>query len=399
MKRLAFTGLAAELVLLGAASHYAQTLPDSYYTQTGQSLSLSTLIPITAEQTDAVIPSMQTVTVPATETASLKLLGFFPIKEISITEVDTPVLIPGGEPFGIKLLIDGVMVVGMDTVDSSPPRCPAEQAGIEVGDVIVSVNGTAIATNEELQAEIAETDGQAAKLEVQRGSAFLTLSLQPAYSETSGCWQGGMWVRDSTAGIGTVTFYAQDGRFAGLGHAICDADTGAFIPLSSGEIAAVSIHGVQPGAAGKPGELQGCFLSSGSVGSLYLNNSAGVFGTVDSMQTALRGDRQGIPLALRQEVQTGPAEILSTISGTEPQRYEIEIESIDYRGTDSKNMIIHVTDEALLSQTGGIVQGMSGSPILQNGKLVGAVTHVFVNDPTRGYSIFAETMYSVGFGA
>ena len=196
-----------------------------------------------------------------------------------------------------------------------------------------------------------------------------------------------MWVRDSSAGVGTLTFVdAQAGVFAGLGHPISDSDTGERVALRSGEIVACQIVGCTGGTAGSPGELKGKFLSDHALGRICINGENGVYGTVS---TAIAG--QQTELAFAQEVLPGAAEILTTTSGETPRSYRVYIEKVN-DADPHRNMVLRVTDPALLVQTGGIVQGMSGSPILQNGRLVGAVTHVLVNDPTRGYGIFAQTM-------
>lgn len=201
-------------------------------------------------------------------------------------------------------------------------------------------------------------------------------------------------MRDSSAGIGTMTFYDPDsGSFGGLGHPICDTDTGDILPLDSGEAGPVEIFQVTKGTAGNPGMLQGRFTEDAPLGKLLCNNRCGIFGTLYHAPT----DAAPVPMGLKQDITTGPAQILCTVSGSEPEAYDIVIEEIDYSGTDStRNMTICVTDPTLLEITGGIVQGMSGSPILQDGKLIGAVTHVFVDDPTRGYGIFCENMVRYG---
>jgi stage IV sporulation protein B len=199
-------------------------------------------------------------------------------------------------------------------------------------------------------------------------------------------------VRDSSAGIGTLTWYNPETRvFTGLGHAVCDVDTGERMPLASGEAADAEITGCRKGRAGNPGELRGRFLSGHLIGTLKRNSASGIYGVLAD-DVSFPGEGERVPVAARREVLPGRAEILTTIHGTEPERYEIYIERVDSSVNSTRNMVIRVTDPRLLEETGGIVQGMSGSPILQNGKLVGAVTHVFVNDPSRGYAIFAETM-------
>ncbi|MDE5738420.1 MAG: SpoIVB peptidase, partial [Oscillospiraceae bacterium] len=211
----------------------------------------------------------------------------------------------------------------------------------------------------------------------------------PKYSVMEQCWQTGLWVRDSTAGIGTLTYYEPSSKcFGGLGHPICDADTGELIPLGSGVADTVTINGAIKGQAGSAGQLQGYFSAQEPIGTLDYNGKCGVFGHLENFPS----DAQAIPLALKQEITLGEAVILTTVQGNEPKAYSVEITALDYTD-DTQNMIIEVTDEELLNYTGGIVQGMSGSPIIQNGKLVGAVTHVFVSQPSMGYGIFAENMY------
>ena len=217
------------------------------------------------------------------------------------------------------------------------------------------------------------------------------MQVVPVKAASDEVYRCGIWVRDSSAGIGTVTFYdPSTGVFGGLGHAVCDVDTGGVMPLAEGQVVPVSIHGVQKGEAGTPGELQGSFLTTLSCGELRKNTETGVYGVLNRNPAA---GREAIPICLRQEVKEGPVQILTTISGTEPALYDAVIEKVSLGDhTPTKNLILRITDPELLSKTGGIVQGMSGSPILQDGKLAGAVTHVFVNDPTRGYGIFAENM-------
>jgi stage IV sporulation protein B len=226
-------------------------------------------------------------------------------------------------------------------------------------------------------------------LTVLRGEETLTMTLTPVYVPSEDGYLTGLWVRDSAAGIGTLTYYEPStGYFGGLGHPICDPDTGEQIPLASGEADAVVISGAVKGQPGMPGQLQGYFSAGESIGSLLCNSRCGIFGTLNEAPS----DIPAVPMGLKQEIVLGEATLLTTVSGDEPEAFTIEITSLDY-SKDTQNMIIEVTDEALLSRTGGIVQGMSGSPILQNGKLVGAVTHVFVGEPTMGYGIFAENMY------
>lgn len=394
IKCTAALGAAVLLQLYGTAAYYAWQLPDSYYVQTGSRLEVDTALHIAAVPTAHTVQAAVTAS-SAADTTSLRLFGIIPIKDVETQEIDTPMLVPCGEPFGIKLRMDGAMVVGMERIETaSGQRCPAQEAGIQTGDLIQSVDGTAIDSNQSLQEAIAESDGTPVTVTLTRSGETCTVTLTPAYAAADNRYEAGIWVRDSSAGIGTITFYEpESGSFGGLGHPICDADTGDILPFGSGEAAAVTISQVTKGVSGCAGMLQGSFSDDAPLGELLCNNRCGVFGTLYHNPSA----EEAIPMALKQEIQTGAAQILCTVSGDTPKAYDITLEEIDYSGTDStRNMTVCITDPELLEVTGGIVQGMSGSPILQNGKLVGAVTHVFVDDPTRGYGIFCENMVRYG---
>jgi stage IV sporulation protein B len=285
------------------------------------------------------------------------------------------------------------MIVGMSDIQQGTRSVnPAKDAGLKIGDILVSINGNTLTCNNDVATHVSASGGSAVSIGVLRGGTAMEVSLQPIKTASDDKYKAGIWVRDSSAGIGTLTYYdpATMG-FAGLGHAICDVDTGKMMPLSSGEIVGVNISGVHAGQSGSPGELRGTFTDDNAMGHLTCNSEMGIFGVLNypCIESA------AIPMAHMQEVQPGPATILATISGSYPQEFEIVIDKINYMdATATKNMVIRITDSRLLGSTGGIVQGMSGSPIIQNDMLVGAVTHVFVNDPTRGYAIFAEKMDS-----
>ncbi|MBE6851376.1 MAG: SpoIVB peptidase [Ruminococcus sp.] len=367
---------------------YAGTLPDSYYVRKGEPLQLSSAMPITANTADPVTASVISG-VPSSQ-VSLRLFGILPIKNVEIQQTDEIMLVPCGQAFGIRMLMDGIMVIELgEVITKDGTQHPAEEAGLREGDIIQEVNGSPVDSTECFRN--AACDGKPMHLTVQRGEDTYETELTPAYSVQQECFQTGLWVRDSTAGIGTLTYYEPaTGCFGGLGHPICDPDTGELIPLASGEADAVTISGARRGQSGVPGQLRGYFSAKEPIGTLSCNNRCGLFGVLHESPS----DRPAIPMALKQEITLGEAVILSTVTGDMPQTFSIEIKSIDYT-SDTQNMVIEVTDEALLAATGGIVQGMSGSPILQNGRLVGAVTHVFVGEPTQGYGIFAETMYEV----
>lgn len=320
---------------------------------------------------------------------SVKLFNIFPIKSAKVKVSRRRYVVPGGDAFGIRLYTKGVMVIRVDEVTtSSGSASPGKIAGLKEGDMIISVDGVDVYRNRELSAIFASSGGKALKLVIERDSKRKEISFTPVKCSEDSAFKGGLWIRDSTAGIGTITWYDRsNGIFAGLGHAVCDTDTGEIMPLSGGDAVEARIKGCYKGTGGSAGELCGVF-SSGTIGSLYINGETGVYGIMDSVED----NENVVPVALRQEVKTGTAQIICTVDDGGPQKYDIEIEKIINTTDTQRNLVVRITDDRLLEKTGGIVQGMSGSPILQNGMLVGAVTHVFVDDPTEGYGIFAQNM-------
>ena len=319
---------------------------------------------------------------------TLSLGGWLPVRTVRAFVGERPVLTVCGTPFGVKMFSEGALVVGFSDLSTADGFVnPAKKAGLKLGDRVIRIGRTQTETNDEVSAALDAAGGAELEVVYVRGGEQRQTILTPAWDAEAGQWRAGMWVRDSSAGVGTLTFADEErGTFAGLGHPISDSDTGESIALRSGEIVPCEITGCSKGTAGSPGELKGRFLSSRAIGSIRINGENGVYGTT---RTPFTG--QTMEVAFAQEVETGSAEIWSTVSGGAPRAYRVQIERIS--DADAKrNMVLRVTDPALLAQTGGIVQGMSGSPIVQNGRLVGAVTHVLVNDPTRGYGIFAQTM-------
>jgi len=268
---------------------------------------------------------------------------------------------------------------------------PAGEAGLRSGDVITSVNGQSVATTGDLSSAVAESGGLC-RLRVQRGGGSFSLTVTPV-RDGQDVFRLGAWVRDSATGIGTLTYYDEaTGTFGALGHPISDGDTGDILPAAGGSIYPAKIMGVRVGQRGDPGELHGTFVGDAkALGELQQNTAQGIFGTMNGYANPLFPD--GLPVGARSGVQLGEATILSTVDGGEVTRYACEITQVlSQSAAMTKSMVIKITDERLLGKTGGIVQGMSGSPIIQDGKLIGAVTHVLVNDPTRGYGIFIENM-------
>lgn len=296
-------------------------------------------------------------------------------------------LIPVGHTIGIKLFAEGVVVIGLAEVKTAQGTVtPAAACGLRVGDVIEEANGAEVASSEQFAALL--QSGGTVDLGISRDGESLTLTAQPVLGE-DGAYRLGAWIRDSMAGIGTVTFYdPATGTFGALGHGVTDSDTGMLLPLGDGAVMDATVKAVKRGNAGEPGELKGSFNLTEDMGVLYANTDRGVFGTMDGCGLA---DGDPVPVAQPGEVHAGAAVILSNVKGDAVEAYDIEITRV-LGSADTQNLLLQVTDDRLIEATGGIVQGMSGSPILQDGKLVGAVTHVMINDPQKGYGILIENM-------
>lgn len=308
----------------------------------------------------------------------------------SVSE-ETRMVIPLGKAVGIKLFSDGVLVVGLSPVETDQGDCyPGRDSGLKTGDLITHIDGEEVDTIEEIQQAVAQRGGETLAIQALRGQQQLQLTVAPV-ENSQGVYQLGVWLRDSMAGIGTMTFYDPDSQmFAALGHGINDVDTAMLMPLESGSIMPATVSDVKKGTSGQPGELHGEFDLTTDLGTLYANTGRGIFGHL--AQQSLVRNLQPVPVARQDEVKEGEAEILSNIRGDQVETFSIRITRVNNTGDGTRSLMLQVTDPELLESTGGIVQGMSGSPILQNGKLVGAVTHVLVNDPTRGYGILAQDM-------
>ncbi len=295
---------------------------------------------------------------------------------------------PSGEACGIKILSDGILVISVTDIESVPS--PAKKAGIIPGDFIKSINGNSLTNSDDFIERVKELKAEEFEIEFERTGQMRKTKIKPVLSD--GEYVLGMWVRDSIAGLGTLTFYSNDKKnFSALGHSISDADTGEIMPVKDGELVYADISSVRKGEKGKPGGLVGFFSDDSKViGKIENNTCFGLSGKIDNLSNI--NLNTPVPIGQKNSVHLGKAQILTTINDT-PEYFDIEIIKVNRQDKpDIKGMVVKVTDQKLLNATGGIVQGMSGSPILQNGKLVGAVTHVFVNDPTRGYGIFIENM-------
>lgn len=323
----------------------------------------------------------------------LKLFGWIQLKDIQVNVVDTKYAVPCGTPVGIYLKSDGIMVIGTGDVTKKDGMVTEPAFGIlQSGDYIEFIDDIPLSDKETLMSELNKKGGSEVILKVRRNGEDVDVKMNPVEAE-DGSYKLGVWVRDDTQGIGTMTYVDMNGQFGALGHGISDSDTGEVVQITDGALYETAILGIEKGTFGKPGVMSGViYYGPGStLGSITSNTEEGIFGQVnDRFKQSIAQD--AIPIGYRQDVKKGTAYIRSDVSG-KIQDYEIEIQRVDYSTVHkSKGMVIKVTDQNLLALTGGIVQGMSGSPIIQDGKLIGAVTHVFIQDPARGYGIFIENM-------
>lgn len=394
-KTLSLSLLVFMILVFLCISYFNHKIPDKFYLVDGDEFQLANLNFIIKDDIlDYSKTSMANTSIGSTTTVDLKLFGVIPVAQTKVSVISEQEVTPGGNAFGIKLYTKGVLVIDTNDIQTTKGSvCPAKLAGIQTGDIIISVNNTPVYSNEQIASIIQSCNGEALNIEYQRNNITTNAYLLPVISAVDNTFKSGIWVRDSSAGIGTITYYNKaTGVFGGLGHGICDSDTGDVMPLSYGEVCDVRINGYKKGVSGVAGELQGSFTSTNSAGDIFINDECGVFGVLDENPN----DFEPVNIRLKQDIQLGEAYILSTLSNGEPKAFTVNIDKVDLNSTSqTKNITITVTDPELLASTGGIVQGMSGSPILQDGELVGAVTHVFVNNPAKGYGIFIENMLDV----
>ena len=330
-----------------------------------------------------------------TTKVEVKLFDKIKVKEAQVTVIDRAAVIPVGEVAGLKLYTNGVLVVGMSEIKGKDNQKykPYENSGIQEGDMIIEANNTLVTDTEKLIDIVNSSEGKDIKIKYIRNYETLECSITPAKINDYE-YKIGIWVRDSAAGIGTLTFYEPStGYFAALGHGITDIDTGELLDISDGEFITTKILSIIKGRGGEPGKIQGSIDEQIRIGTIYKNTNLGVYGIITDLIPTQIDMNKKMDVAMRNEIELGEAKILCSLDGEKPKEYEIEIEKIYINNNyDNKSMLIKVTDNNLLEKTGGIIQGMSGSPIIQNGKFIGAVTNVLVNDPTKGYAVFGDLM-------
>lgn len=389
-KTLFFIFLLLDCAIFTMIYMVGNQVSDSYKINQGETLTLNTSVPVKAIYNNTTAVDSKTYQVGETFTVDLKIFGVIPFSTADVEVVDDMYAAVLGTPFGMKIYTEGVLVIELTDINTHNGLInPASEAGIKIGDYIESVNGHEITCNEDLSYLVEQSGGSALNFKINRDGKKINIKVKPQKNADDGMWRLGIWVRDSSAGIGTLTFYSPSTNVVcGLGHGICDDDTDVLLMVERGEMVNAQITSVNKGAAGTPGELKGKFTFD-TIADIALNSDCGIYGKLKgSLQVANLTE-----IALKQEVQDGEAQILCTTSGDTAKLYSCNIKKrpANYL-SKTQNFVVTVTDKELLNATGGIVQGMSGSPIIQNGKLVGAVTHVLIDEPTKGYGIFAENM-------
>lgn len=373
-------------------------LPANIILLQGETLNLKTIYGISAnkiEENQEVLETVSNINKNkindiGTLDVSLSLFGKLTVKELKVNVIPKTTVIPIGKAIGMKLYTDGVLVVGMSEINGKKPY---ENSGIQEGDRIVEINHEKIENTNELIETVNESEGKKIEITYKREEETMTTSIEPVKSEDNQ-YKLGLWVRDAAAGVGTMTFYEpESGMFAALGHGITDIDTSDLIYISNGELVTANILSIVKGVSGAPGEIRGTIENGVNLGKISKNTQYGVYGSITN-KTALNINKEKeMEVALRGEIETGKAEILCELEDGKIESYEIEIQKLFINNNENnKSMVIKITDKKLLEKTGGIIQGMSGAPIIQNGKFIGAVTHVLVNDPTTGYGVFADIM-------
>lgn len=329
-----------------------------------------------------------------TNNLNLNLFGTIPVKEVNVNVIPKTMVVPLGNAIGMKLYTKGVLVVGMSQIetDKNEKKKPYENSGIEQGDTILEINNNIVGNTEELIKEVENSKGNTINIKYLRDDKTMQTDITPVKSKNT--YKIGLWVRDAAAGVGTLTFYEPSTNlFMALGHGISDIDTEEIVNIANGELVTAKIVSITKGRKGYPGEIRGTIDEGKTIGTIYKNTNFGVYGTVKNKNYLEADLTQEMEVAPRNEIKEGKAQIICQLENSAKKKYDIEIEKVYINNNqNNKSMLIKITDKELLEKTGGIIQGMSGAPIIQEGKFVGAVTNVLVNDPTQGYGVFADIM-------
>ena len=372
-------------------------LPNNYIIMQGENLHLYTLLGIKLIE-ESGYQTLQTSSTMEQDkinkigkvSFSLNLFNLIPLKNIDVNVIPKTTVVPMGNAIGMKLYTAGVLVVGMSEIEGKKPY---ENSGIKEGDRIIQINQNQIDSTDDLMQAVNKSDGNNISIKYVRNEKTITTSMKPV-KNSSNEYKIGLWVRDAAAGVGTLTFYEPaSGMFATLGHGIMDIDTAELIKIANGELVTTNILSINKGTKGNPGEIRGTIEAGHTIGTISKNTKFGVFGTINKTPYLSIPNTNEMQVALREEIKTGKAQIICELENGKKEYYDIEIQKVFINNNkDNKSMLIKIIDTKLLEKTGGIIQGMSGAPIIQNGKFIGAVTHVLVNDPTIGYGVFADIM-------
>lgn len=373
-------------------------LPNNIILMQGEALNLNTILGINVKSSslsNAVTASSNLNNSIAENTGKveleLDLFNLFPVKDVTVNVIPKAKIVPLGKAIGMRLYTEGVLVVGMSEIEGKKPY---ENSGIETGDKIIEVNNVEIKNTDELIQCVNSANGSSVEIKyINDKNEEEVANITPAKTAENE-YKLGLWVRDAAAGVGTLTFYEpQTGEFGALGHGINDVDTYELIDIANGEIVTTNIIDIVKGEKGSPGEIRGIIEGERTIGNVSKNTSFGVYGNMLDTTSLNINKESELEVANRSEIKLGKAEIMCELENGKVEKYEIEIQKIFLdNNSDNKSMLIKVTDEELIEKTGGIIQGMSGAPVIQNGKFIGAVTHVLVNDPQMGYAIFGDLM-------
>ena len=375
-------------------------IPDQITIFEGENISLKTFFGITLDSEDEVLSvsadtGEKTINKVGSEKLSVNFFDKLFIKDIDVSVLPRTTVIPVGNIAGLKLYTSGVLVVGMSEIEGEDSKIykPYENTGIEEGDTIVKINDNEINTTDELIEKVNMSKGEKVEIEYIHDEETKECSITPVKTSEEE-YKLGLWVRDSAAGVGTVSFYEPDTHiFGALGHGITDIDTGDLLNIAEGEFVTAKILDIKKGEDGNPGKIQGTVEEQETIGEISKNTEFGIYGKIKDISSLNIDTSKEMEVALRDEIQLGKATILCSLDNQTVGEYEIEITKINKENNyNNKSMEIKVTDEKLIEKTGGIIQGMSGSPIIQNGKFIGAITHVLVNSSTEGYAIFGDLM-------
>lgn len=383
------------------------SLPDNIIMFKGEKLNINTLLGINVKTQEKNIANTENLdTIQASSNwniddeytgkvnLSVNIFGIN-VKDITVNVLETTEVVPLGELVGLKLYTNGVLVVGMSEISGLDKNKykPYENTGILEGDMIVEINEKTVTNTTELIECVNNSKGKEISIKYIRDGEILETNIKPVETAKDD-YKIGLWVRDAAAGVGTISFYEpSSGLFASLGHGIIDVDTEKLLDISTGEFVTTNIVSIVKGEKGSPGKIQGSVENQKTIGEVYKNTEFGVFGKLSNTSVLNEDLSKTVKVASRNEIKTGKATIMCTIENNQKKEYEVEIEKIYINNnTDNKSMVLKITDEQLLEKTGGIIQGMSGSPIMQNGRLIGVLTHVLVSNPTVGYGVFADLM-------